>query len=226
MRTYILTKKEEKILEKWLETGEELPGYPTLKTRIMQNFFTLSENVKLLVRYLIRIENNLPTESREHINYIAGWIITYLRDIAPDKIPDLSEISERFNKQSALLNAALNNSPEAILILDKSFNIVYVNEAFTRLSGRSWELSVGRSIGAIYDGIDYSEFARQLRERGRLESMEPVKVHGKDDEEKWVEFNASAIRRNGEVVAYTAGVRDATKRKALEGELQRILDRL
>jgi PAS domain S-box-containing protein len=226
LRNYVLTKKERRTLQHWLETGDEQPGYHTLKTRITHNFFPISEDIRLITKYLIQIEENLPAESRLQTKYIKTWVLEYLREAAPEKIPDVQGILEKLGNHSKLLVAALENSPEAIIILDKDFGVLYVNDAFARLSGRSREEMSGLLISDFFNGIDYGGFKAQLQSEGSLRSEAPVMIRGEEGRVGWVEFNASTIMRDGEILAYTATIRDITNKKEVELEVEALLKKL
>jgi PAS domain S-box-containing protein len=226
LRNYVLTEKERKTLQTWLQTGEEQPGFYTLKTRITHNFFPISEDIKLITKFLILIEESLPAESRDKTNYIKTWVLEYMREAAPDKIPDVQGIMDKLSKQTRLLGAALENSPEAVVILDKDFNILYVNDAFTRLTGRSREEIIGHVVSGFYGGFDYGDLKLRLQKEGRLMSKAPVEVMGSGGRIKWIEFNASTIKQDNEVLAYTATIRDVTSKKDLERDLGSLLRKL
>lgn len=226
MRNYVLTKKERQTLQSWLKNGEEQPGYHTLKTRITHNFFPLSEDIKLITKYLIQIEENLPAESRLQTNYIKTWVLEYMREAAPDKIPDVRSITDKLDNQTRLLVTALENSHEAIIILDKNFYILYINDAFVWISGRSRAEVSGLLISDFFKGFDYGEYKTRLQADGFLRGEIPIVSRGEEGKVRWFEFNASVIRQDGEVLAYSATIRDVSGKKEVERDLEALLKKL
>lgn len=52
MREYILTKREQHIIQKLLETGERIEGFSMLKNRAKKNLPRLSEDLELINKLL------------------------------------------------------------------------------------------------------------------------------------------------------------------------------
>jgi hypothetical protein len=52
LRTYILTKTEKRIIQKFLETGDKLEGFKMLKWRIQKNKKGLNEDLELIKQFL------------------------------------------------------------------------------------------------------------------------------------------------------------------------------
>ena len=56
MRSYILSKKERKILETYLESGLNLNGFNVLKLRLKKFLPLLEEDLELIKKFLKKIE--------------------------------------------------------------------------------------------------------------------------------------------------------------------------
>ena len=119
MRNYVLTENERKILMRWLESGEELAGYPLLKNRILNNFGTIIEDVKLVAEYIMKIEDRLPPEAQSQAVEVRKWLLSYLSKTAPELAPDIGRVSERYVQQAALLSVAVDNAPDAMVVADR-----------------------------------------------------------------------------------------------------------
>jgi len=52
MRTYILTKQERHIIQRFLENGDKLEGFKMLKWRIQQNKNRIREDQELIQKFL------------------------------------------------------------------------------------------------------------------------------------------------------------------------------
>jgi PAS domain S-box-containing protein len=226
MRNYVLTDKERKILQSWIRDGDEQPGYHTLKTRIIHNFFALSEDVKLITNYIIKIEDSLTADSRLKTSNIKTWILEYLSLAAPDNIPQVKEISEHLDNYSMLLASAMENSPEAVIIFDANFSVIYVNDAFLDLTGWLRESIMDKLTTDFYNGFTYDAIVAKLKAEGCLKGEVPFRFGGPGGEPRWIEFTASAVKRDDVAVAYVSFIRDVSDRKALENELVNLVKKL
>jgi hypothetical protein len=58
MRSYIFTRRERELLERWLEMGEESQTTRNLFTSIRTNFPQLADDVQLLIRVIRRLQRH------------------------------------------------------------------------------------------------------------------------------------------------------------------------
>jgi PAS domain S-box-containing protein len=123
-----------------------------------------------------------------------------------------------------LLDSAVRQSKESIVITDADLvapgpRIVFVNPAFTRMTGYTREDALGRSPRILQGPRTDREVLRRLRsnlERGEAFEGEAVNYR-KNGEEFFMEWQITPIRDpKGTVTHYVAIQRDVTERKRLE----------
>jgi PAS domain S-box-containing protein len=107
--------------------------------------------------------------------------------------------------------------------------IVYVNEAFTRLTGYAHHEIIGRTPRFLQGADTDPSELRRLREA--LENRAPflgvVVNYRKDGSPFWVELNvAPVIDMDGEVSHFTAVERDVTSRRQYERERSELIEQL
>lgn len=137
-------------------------------------------------------------------------------------------------KQLNLLEVAVSRQADTLLITDASGadpasgKVVYVNDAFTRLTGYSREEIIGRSPRMLQgpktqlDEID--------RIRAALLAHEPVRAelinYHKNGTPYWLEMDITPIKDDSEnLVHYVSIQRDVTARKAAEAEARMLNER-
>jgi PAS domain S-box-containing protein len=118
-----------------------------------------------------------------------------------------------------LLAAALFDAHEAVAIVDTdlaNLGIVFVNPAFTTLTGYAAEEVVGQTIRLLQGPkTDVSALAGVRAElaAGRSATAEVIAYH-KDGSELWVEYRTAPIRAGaGRVSHYVSSLRDVTARR-------------
>jgi two-component system sensor histidine kinase/response regulator len=132
--------------------------------------------------------------------------------------------SKRTGEELGKLVAAVEQSPEAIVITDRELNIQYVNEAFVNSSGYTLEEALGRNPGFLRSEFTSEETYSELWQA--LDKGEPWKgeFHNRrKDGSVYIEFaHIAPIRQpNGEISHYVAVKEDITARKKLAQELDR-----
>ena len=132
--------------------------------------------------------------------------------------------------QLRLQAAALEAAPNAISIseTDPKGTIVWVNSAFTRLTGYSAEEAIGQSHHVLSSGLQDEAFYRNLWEmiaRGDLWRGELVNRR-KDGTLYYEEMGITPLRdEDGVITHYVAAKQDITARKQAEQELRQALER-
>ena len=134
-----------------------------------------------------------------------------------------------------LLESAIVNANDAIIILEAEpgkmigRQILFVNEAFTKMTGYSYEESLKNTL-KILRGPNTSLAA--LNEiRVALEQVKPVRVelinYRKDGSEFWVECNIVPFAdKEGLFVHWVSVQRDITQRKRAEEEKERLIEEI
>jgi diguanylate cyclase (GGDEF)-like protein/PAS domain S-box-containing protein len=105
--------------------------------------------------------------------------------------------------------------------------IVYVNPAFTRLTGYAPEEVLGRSVCLLRGpGTDADVVARMRAALARGESVREVLLnYGKEGHGCWMDLSVKPMRdARGEITHYAAIERDVSAHKAIERRLQAAVD--
>jgi len=222
MRNYVLTEKERAILRQWIEKGEEQPGYPILKNRILNNFGKVLDDVKLVAEYSARIEDTLSPEAQSKAAEVRGWLLGYLMKAAPELAPDLGEVSEQYQLQAALIGLAMDNAPDAVVVFDTTGKVLYANQEFSRLSDKPESEIIGRVLDPLKKP-EYRQYLDDLEKIGRYEETINIGSSGKSP--RWIEVRATAVKQSDEGIII-ATIRDVTKRKNLETRLKALAEKL
>lgn len=158
-------------------------------------------------------------EVRAHLT-TSGEIGVYLRDVT--KARATQELAR-------LLQAAVSRLEDVVLITEAATpetpdpGIVFVNEAFTRLTGYTFEEVQGRSPqfmrGPLTDAVLLVRMREELRQ-GRPARGEMV-YYTKDGRELWVDIQLSPFRApNGEATHIVIVSRDISERRRAEQALR------
>ncbi len=135
----------------------------------------------------------------------------------------------RYEAEKVLLfEEVVRNSKDGVIITQANFNdpngptIIYVNEAFTTISGYTSEEIVGKTPRMLQG--EKTDPATLKKLRNCLESGQPfhgeLLNYGKNGNEYWLDINIIPIRNaHGRVTHFAAIERDFTERKAFEAEL-------
>jgi PAS domain S-box-containing protein len=125
--------------------------------------------------------------------------------------------------QLGLQTTALETAADAILITDRQGTILWVNPAFTTMTGYSSEEAVGQTPRILKSGKHDSEFYRQFWHTikvGHLWRGEFTN-RSKDGSIRYDEHTVSpVIGPDGEVTHYVGVMHDVTERKHAEEELR------
>ncbi|HET9984732.1 MAG TPA: PAS domain S-box protein [Longimicrobiales bacterium] len=150
-----------------------------------------------------------------------------------DPVEDASgrgDVAEEERTRLRLMESAVANAADAVVITDaKPFGdpgpgIVYVNEAFTQMTGYAADEVMGKNPRFL-QGPD-TDPAAVARIRPALERREPVRVellnYRKDGSPFSVELSiVPVVDERGRVTHYTAIQRETTERRATEEALRR-----
>jgi len=139
------------------------------------------------------------------------------------------DITERKRAEEALrlLGSAVEQSKESILITDAQLNlpgpsIVFVNPAFTRMTGYSAEEVIGKTPRILQGPLTDKTVLKRLRqnlESGETFAGESINYR-RDGEAFHLEWQIAPIRNaSGTITHFVAIQRDITERKRLEAEL-------
>lgn len=149
-----------------------------------------------------------------------------------DKSKELYLSNANLNEYMRLLEAAVINAKDAIMITDSDLingpNIVYVNDAFSRLSGYTKEEAIGKTPRILQGQKTDRETLDRLKEtlgQGKSFTGE-LKNYSKDGTEYWLDISISPVRDDkGDITHFTAIERDITERKKSEKELKEQIEK-
>lgn len=115
---------------------------------------------------------------------------------------------KKLQSTESYLNALFAQTHEAIIVYDKRDTIINVNRAFSHLYGWSHGEMIGNQL------TQFLKF-----DKSNTEEVEMLH-HDRWDKPFFIAISTSSIRENsGEIVAYSAIIRDITKRKRTEEQL-------
>ncbi|HSI76373.1 MAG TPA: PAS domain S-box protein [Lunatimonas sp.] len=133
-------------------------------------------------------------------------------------------------QQLKLLESVVTNTTDAVIITDAGTRsdptkrIIYVNEAFTKMTGYSAQEAIGKSPKMLQGpDSDKDEIDKLGKELQRVEACESILLnYDKYGEEYWVNLAISPItQEDGKITHYIAVERDITGQK--NRELENIL---
>lgn len=115
---------------------------------------------------------------------------------------------KKLQSTESYLNSLFAQTHEAIVVYDKRDSIIDINRAFTHLYGWSHGELIGNQL------TEFLKFDKS--KTGEVEMLH----HDRWDNPFFIAISTSSIRDNsGEIVAYSAIIRDITKRKRAEEQL-------
>ncbi len=147
-----------------------------------------------------------------------------VRDISEKKQAEetLRESEDRFR-------SVVENSYDAILIVDDNFRIIYANDEVTNLGGYSKEEMIGQDFRKFLDEhskpmVEARYLSRQKGEK--VPSQYEFQIVRKDGEKRDVEIKSTIIKdRRGKALSIVH-IFDITERKKMENERKRFEERL
>lgn len=138
-------------------------------------------------------------------------------------------ISERKRTEAELLRLSLiaRETVNSVTICTSDNKIIWVNEAFTRLSGYTSEEVIGKSPGSLFDGPDTDfntvRYIWEQQKKGLPYRVELLN-YAKDRRKFWVEVSGQPIfDEQGKAVQFFSIETDITERKLLEAQLSQEL---
>jgi len=136
--------------------------------------------------------------------------------------------SAKANAKYRQLSLAIEQSPVLVAISNTQYIIEYVNAKFTEVTGFTQEEAIGQDILLLmpkdkrnyYIDLFNKDFKKELRWQGELQSLK------KDGSLFWDHYTISPLfNQEGEITHYISVMEDITKRKEMELEIIKALDR-
>jgi len=219
MRSYILTDWDRGRVRRFLEDGEALDGFGVLKKRFLDSIPTLLEDIALLTKLYQKIRGDAPGP----INLLAEekrlWMIEQFMQEIPEVTSDVyAKAIGHQNLRNWLLSVACDHSIEGVVITDLDQKILFVNNSFCRMAGKSKKNFIGNTF-QIREKV-----RKSIIEDGYYEDVLFIRDFGKP---KWVYFQARLLHNEKEepVAIAIFGI-DVTRRKRLEDRLEEVITQL
>ncbi|MEN3038728.1 MAG: ATP-binding protein [Candidatus Kryptonium sp.] len=161
---------------------------------------------------------NLSTLGREDVEKIHQILIKYIY-----RVIELAKKGRSIHER--VLHSIIQNYSDAVIALDNDYKIFFWNKGAERIFGYTADEMIGKTVDSIIPS-DLKEkgelewlFAETLR-RGYIENYETERIT-KDGRRIIVNLSRSLIKdENGEILGSIAIVRDVTKVKELEKQIQ------
>ncbi|MDQ6964365.1 MAG: PAS domain S-box protein, partial [Mariprofundales bacterium] len=129
----------------------------------------------------------------------------------------------RCHTQIKLMAAALDQASDCVIITDRSGDIQYVNQAFTRITGYSTEEVIGHNPSMLNSGKQSPSFYQRMWRaitNGEQWRAEMVDRH-KDGTLYPCELEISPVKNEQGVITHFVGIqRDLTEHKLIENQLR------
>ncbi len=130
---------------------------------------------------------------------------------------------ERHTKELSRLATVMEQSAQAIVITDTDGNIEYVNKAFEKTTGYSFDEVKGKNPRILKSGQHTPEFYKKLWDTITSgQSWEDIFTNKKKDGTLYYERSTifPVKNRDGEIINYAAVKQDITKERILEQQLR------
>lgn len=179
----------------------------------------MTENIIEFKETIRRLESRLRREQNARIQ---------AEELLENKSRELYGINREINQHAKLMEAAIVNAKDAVIITKASFDkngpeIVYVNESFTRMSGYEFEDVIGKTPKILQGPATCKKTLAELKEaliKGKSYKGE-LQNYTKDGIAYWLDISITPVKNENGVITHFAAIeRDITARKAFEKELQ------
>lgn len=156
---------------------------------------------------------------KDEIGELIRWFNTFLDSLREKRRADeaLSESREQYR-------TVVNNISEVIFQIDLEGRWLFLNPAWTEITGFSIEESIGKkSISYIYleDQSLVNEFYNALLERQKEHYRHTARYLTKEEGVRWIEVYAKILLdKNGHVMGISGTLTDVTERVIAEQQLQ------
>ena len=133
---------------------------------------------------------------------------------------------EALNEQVQLLSHVANASNAGIVICDNERNVIWINTAFTSLSGYALDEMIGQGLGQLLQGPNTDQnTVQQIKNalnNGQNIDKEILNYH-KDGSEYWANLLISPVRCSEGNITHVVGIQNnITEKKQAEEKLRRI----
>ncbi len=158
-----------------------------------------------------------------------SWTNTFLKNDKGEIVGSLSfgeDVSGKKKEELATIEAlsdwsnTFDSMSDGVSIHDRDFNILNANSVICELLARKRTDIIGKKCFKLFHNLDnpikVCPLARS-KQTGQRESVE----HYEKEIDKWLAITVSPVEKDGKIVKYIHIVRDITKRKEAEIEMQK-----
>ncbi len=128
-----------------------------------------------------------------------------------------------------ILSRALISINDAVFITDLNDNIIYVNNAFTKIYGFKFQEVAGKSSAVIWKSEEYTAYKNLLSSESHNQRFEGEFMNCRSDGTTFpISLSVSHIKDNftGKITAYVCIARDITENKKIREELKKYSEEL
>lgn len=125
-------------------------------------------------------------------------------------------------KENAMLAKVVQETDNAVIITNDDLSIRWVNNAFTRISGYSFDEAVGQNPQALLSG----PLTTPAQASGMIAAIKAVRPYNgeivnytKAGKPYWIRINCQPLFENGQLVGFMAIESDITQKKAFEEQM-------
>lgn len=183
--------------------------------------------IQLILQKLNDVENgNFNTYLAVHSKDELGLLSTRISALAYNMNYNTNQLKKTIEEKSSVkehLESVINQTADAIYVVDIYRNIIEVNKAFEELYGWRNDEVIGRKLNIIPNHLEFEELERiqQILNGKHPQPMETVHVR-KDGSLVEVSINTSTVRdKEGHIVSLISVSRDMTERNRMEELLRR-----
>jgi len=157
------------------------------------------------------------------LSSMTSTISSHYKDLSTKKeyLEDVVDKNTDIMKRLSIVASRTTNS---VVITDVHGYIEWVNNAFIKLTGYSFETAVGKKPGELLQGSETNpKTVKQISKKIALSQgfSEDIVNYTKDNVPYWVHIDCDPIEENGSVVGFIAIESDITLRKITEQDLRK-----
>ncbi len=130
-----------------------------------------------------------------------------------------------FNNQHLLCNLILDTISDAIILLNKDFEIIYQNNAVERITGFTFQETNGMPVEAFVlddDKEELKSFLEEVAASPNVSMKKELRAVHKNKYPLWVEGSITNMINDQNLHAYVVNYRDVSERKKAETVLQNV----
>lgn len=185
----------------------------------------ITDNFPSLDKYIIVGDTGVQAFLEKVVGYLFGFLFLAIGLLR--WMPSVMVLWQTERDMLRMLNRAVEQSPTTVLITDTRGNIEYVNPQFSKLTGYTYEESIGRNANIVKSGNHPPEFYKHLWKtitsgkewRGEFHNRK------KNGELYWESASISpVIEENLAITHFIAVKEDITERKRMEDALKQLAE--